>query len=325
MRYYDIREKAEKLKPFSIVISGRGVGKTYSAISYIIESEKPFIYLRNTDVQIKESCTDFGNPFKTWGRDHGRNIYIKMQGKHAVVYERIGDDAPRILGYAASLSTAGNLRGVDLSEVETVLFDEFIERSPLKFPQFDALMNFYETVSRNRELQGREPLKIIMLSNAQKLDNEILHGLGLIPQIEAMTRTGQQDYTSGSVFLSLPRSEVSEAKKNTAAYIAANKTKFYKEAIENAFANDNFAGIGRRPLVEYVGVCSLDDVYIYRHKSDGSYYCCSSQCANVPAYRSALPFMFIRFIVPRIARAYAREKLYFSDFVVKSKIIQFIQ
>lgn len=324
MKWYSIGEKSEKLRAFNLIIGGRGIGKTYSAIDYIIRSEQPFIYLRNTDVQIAESCTDFGNPFKTWGRDHKRDIYIKKQGKHANIYERSGEDLPRLLGYAAALSTAGNLRGVDLSEVEFVLFDEFIEKTPLKFKQFDAFMNFYETVSRNRELLGRDPLRVLMLSNAQKLDNEILHALGLIPQIESMIRTGQTDFSSGSIYLNLPKSSVSDAKKNTAAYVAANGSAFYKEALQNEFANDNFAGIGKRPIAEYKGICRFDDVYIYRHKSNGSYYCCSQRCENVPEYDSRIPYIFIRRIAPRLAVAYARGKLYFSDFVVKSKIVQFI-
>lgn len=324
MKWYSISDKAEKLRAFNIIIGGRGIGKTYSAINYIINAGRPFIYLRNTDVQISESCTDFGNPFKTWARDHMRDIYIKKQGKHANIYERRGEDLPQLLGYAAALSTAGNLRGVDLSEVEFILFDEFIEKTPLKFKQFDAFMNFYETVSRNRELLGRDPLKVIMLSNAQKLDNEILHALGLIPQIESMIRSGQADYSSGYVYLNLPKSAVSEAKKNTAAYTAANGSAFYKEALQNEFANDNFAGIGKRPVAEYRGICRFDDVYIYRHKSDGSYYCCSVRCENVPEYSSRIPFLFVRYTAPKLARAYARNKLYFSDFVVKSKIAPYI-
>lgn len=324
MKWYNIAEKAGKLRAFNIIIGGRGIGKTYSAINYILDAGKPFIYLRNTDVQISESCTDFGNPFKTWGRDHLRDIYIKKEGKHANIYEKSGEDNPQLLGYAAALSTAGNLRGVDLSEVETVLFDEFIEKTPLKFKQFDAFMNFYETVNRNREILGADPLRVIMLSNAQKLDNDILYSLDLIPQIERMIKTGQADHSSGEIYLSLPKSAISEAKKNTAAYIAANGSAFYKEALENEFANDNFVGIGKRPLTEYRGICRIDNIYIYRHKSDGSYYCCAARCENVPEYSGRVPYLFIRYTAPKLARAYARGKLYFSDYVIKSQIIKYI-
>lgn len=323
MKFFDISEKAAKMRAFNIYIGGRGIGKTYSAITFIMEKREPFIYLRNTDVQIKESCTDFGNPFKTWSRDHGRDISIRMQGKHAIVQERNGDEMPTTIGYAAALSTAGNLRGVDLSDVTTILFDEFIEKTPLKFAQFDALMNFYETVSRNRELLGRDPLRVIMLSNAQKLDNDILYAFDLIPIIEGMIRTGQQDYSRDAIYLSLPKSEISEAKKNTAAYVAANKTKFYKEAIQNEFANDNFVGIGAQPLREYRGIGKFDDVYIYKHKSAARYYCCGSRCENVPEYNSRVPYMFIRYVAPKLARAYANNNLYFSDFVTKNKIVAY--
>ena len=39
-----------------------------------------------------------------------------------------------------------------------------------------------------------------------------------------------------------------------------------REALDNEFANDDFYGIGVRPLNEYMPVCAFDDVYIYRHK-----------------------------------------------------------
>ena len=85
MKWYEIR--AENLRPISIVIGGRGIGKTYSTISFLMESGEKFIYLRNTDVQLKESASDFGNPFKRWNLDHGRNIEIRPEGNHYILSE----------------------------------------------------------------------------------------------------------------------------------------------------------------------------------------------------------------------------------------------
>lgn len=187
IEWYKLEDRRERLRPLSFIIGGRGIGKTYSTIDYILKQEEPFLYLRNTDVQMSESATDFGNPFKRWCLDHGRDVRIRAEGKHYRIIDFGADERPTI-GYAAALSTFGNLRGVDLSDVRTVMFDEFVERRTLSFPQFETFANLYETVNRNRELLGERPLQVFLLSNSQALNNPILAGYGVIPIIEQMIR-----------------------------------------------------------------------------------------------------------------------------------------
>ena len=323
IRWFDIAEKRRKLKPVSIFIGARGVGKTYSAISYVLEFDRPFIYLRNTDVQIQECCTVFGNPFKRWALDHNRDIFIKKEGKHANIYERSGEDV-RILGYACALSTFENLRGIDLSDVGYVLYDEFIEQNPLRFKQFDTFSNFYETVNRNRELTGEAPLQVIMLSNAQKLDNDILRGYGLVSEIENMIRNGRKEYSRKFLYFCMAESEVSKLKEETALYQNSKGSAFYDQAIKNEFSNENFTGIKKQPLSEYKGIAKFDDLYIYEHKSLQKIYICTSRCVNVPEYSSANPYIFMRYFSPKLAGAYAGGCLFFESFTVKSQIIDFI-
>ena len=45
--------------------------------------------------------------------------------------------------------------------------------------KFMLFFNLYETVNRNRELEGKEPVKVYMLSNSTSLDNEILAELSI--------------------------------------------------------------------------------------------------------------------------------------------------
>ena len=226
MKWYEIR--AENLRPISIVIGGRGIGKTYSTISFLMESGEKFIYLRNTDVQLRESASDFGNPFKRWNLDHGRNIEIHPEGKHYIISEN-----EEIVGYAAALSTFKNLRGVDLSDIRYVFFDEFIEREKIRFDQFSAFANMYETINRNRELLGEQPLYTILLSNAQKLDNPILAGYGFIGRIEKMMQTGRRLEKTKEYSIELPESEISEAKAETAMYKLAAGSRYAEEALRN--------------------------------------------------------------------------------------------
>ena len=323
IKWFQISSVSHKLKPLSIFIGARGVGKTYSAFSYVLEKGSTFIYLRNTDVQIQECCTAFGNPFKRWSEDHGRDIFIRKEKKHANIYERAGEDV-RLIGYAVALSTFENLRGIDLSDVRYVVYDEFIEMNPTRFRQFDTFSNFYETVNRNRELTGDDPLQVIMLSNAQKLDNDILRGYDLIPQIEQMIKTGQREYSRRFLYLNLVHSEVSDLKKDTALYQLSAGSSFFDQAIKNEFSNDNFSGIRKQPLKEYTGYVQLDDMFIYKHKSRNDYYVSYSRCKDIRKYTTQNPYIFMRYISPELAAAYAQDRLYFESFTIKSQIIDYI-
>lgn len=325
MKWYSISDKAEKLRAFNIIIGGRGIGKTYSALSYVIESGKPFIYLRNTDVQMKECLTAFGNPFKRWNHDHNRNIFFRSERSHALIYD--GDDeSGQPIGYGMALSTFENLRGVDLSDVVYVVFDEFIEKRSLSFKQFECFISFYETVNRNRELLGEDPLCCILLSNSQKLANPILAGYGLIPTIEGMIRRGEKIFRNGALYLELPSSNVSELKKQTANYTLINGTKIADEALNNAFAFDSFYCVKKQNLNEYTPVVQIDDIYIYKHKNNGQLYACMSQAQNIPVFSSRDNLTaFLRAYGLKLLDAASQGKLYYADFVTKTLLLEIIK
>ena len=316
MKWYDISEARGRLRAFNVIIGGRGIGKTYSAIDFLINEGVPFIYMRNTDVQLKESSTPFGNPFKKWNTDHARSIAIRKEGQHSIIIEK-----ENMIGYAVALSTFENLRGVDLSDVKYVLFDEFIERRSLSFRQFDTFANFYETVNRNRELTGEEPLKVLMLSNAQKLDNPILAGYGFISIIENMLLKGDHERTGKFYYIALPESEVSKAKQATANYDLTKDTFFHAEALGNKFAYDSFYGVRKRPLNEYRPLCAIDDIYIYKHKSTGRYYAAAVQANTVKHFtRKDNYILFMRTYGNNLRIAEAGGYFDYENFTVKSKL-----
>lgn len=325
IEWYDIRKVEDKLSAVNIIIGGRGIGKTYSALSFVLEKQKPFIYLRNTDVQLKECITGFGNPFKRLNMDTGSDIFFKSEKSHSLIYDGSREDGQPI-GYGLALSTFENLRGVDLSDVVYVIFDEFIEKRSLTFRQFECFISFYETVNRNRELLGEKPLCCILLSNSQRLSNPILAGYGIIPTIENMIRTGQKEYRKPGMYLSLPSSAVSDLKKNTANYALINGTKIADEALNNAFAFDSFYGIKRRNLNEYIPVVQIDDVYIYKHKTTGRLYACMSQAQNIPVFTSRdNKTAFLRAFGRKLFDAASKGFIDYSDFVTKTLLLDIIK
>lgn len=329
MEFYRIPEN-NKLRPFTFIVGGRGIGKTYSAIDRAINDYKGhFLYLRNTFEQLKESCSLFGNPFKRWSKDHNRDIVLKRELDHAVVteYTGSGDEVTKhIIGYGANLSTFENLRGVDLSDVNLVIFDEFIENRTLSFDQMDTFLHMYETVNRNRELFGEEPLKVVSLSNAQRLGNPILRGFNLIPVIENMQRNNQRSWANGQYRIELPFSEISEAKRNTALYQATVNTQFASEALDNNFINDSFTGVKTVNIKEYTPLFAIDNIVIYKHKSDPTYYACAIQATHIKQYRSKDHYVvFYRLYGLKLKLAAASDQILYSDYATKVDLLNLLK
>lgn len=324
INWFNIADYENRFRPNTFFIGGRRIGKTFSTFSYMYERQ-PFIYVRNTEVQIDECCGDFGNPFKKWNKITGHDIHLRKEKKHAIILEGDGDNE-NIVGYAASLSNIGAIRGADLSDYQIGLFDEFIEKKPLQYDQARYYNDLYESINSNRELEGDKHFTMILLSNAQKLNNSILADKELVTPIENMMKNGQKCWARDDCFVCLPVSEVSELKKDTAFYKGREGTKNYDEALNNKFANDSFYGIKKRPLKEYVGLCMIDDIYIYKHKSNAKMYACFSRASNVPTFTSKDNFsLFYRAYGSMLDVCAAQGILEYENFTVKSRLFEILK
>ena len=258
---------------FNMIVGARGTGKTYGLMRWLIEHNKPFIYLRRLKTQLDICCKPTGNPFKKLNQDLNRVIAPFPVGSN--VEFRDGDKTGQIMAVGVSLSTVATVRGIDFSEFEYIVFDEcipMIGEKPIK-NEFDAFLNFYETVNRNRELIGQQPVRCFLLGNANKLSNPYYTGWHFMKTALRMIKGKQMVYRSddGSrIMILLTDSPISKAKSETALY--RNSTDgFITMALDNAFRTDE-TNIHSEPLKEYYHIVSIGDIGIYRHKSERRYY-----------------------------------------------------
>ena len=273
--YLNMPGIADEGYPFTFVVSGRGFGKTYGALDDVKENDIPFMYMRRTQTQL-DMCTieDF-SPFKTLNHDKGWNVKLKKLQKNSVFFTE-NPEGIKIHGYACALSTVANLRGFDASDIERIIYDEFIpekHEKPIK-NEADVLWNAYETMNRNRELTGRKPIQLLCLANSNELANPIFESLGLIRIADKMNKTGNECYRDDNrgIMLIMPsRSAIGEKKRNTALYRLTKGSEFSQMALDNSF-RINRQHIAPRPLVEYTPVCIIGDLCIYRHKSNRKLY-----------------------------------------------------
>lgn len=271
--------------PFIVALGGRGIGKTFGALAALTDPDRTgkFVYMRRTQAQIDACKIPELNPFKSINSALQRDFVVSPLGKYSagVYHSFINDDGQQraagdAVGLCIALSVFSNIRGVDGLGYDTILYDEFIPEAherPIR-NEGAAFLNCYETLNRNRELQGQQPLKCILLSNSNNLASPILEALGLIAAIEKMQRTGKRvSHVSKAISVYLyPDSPISSQKRSSVLYTVSNNADFSSMALDNAFSKANYEYVEQRPLAEYQPLVSIGKVTVYKHKSERSFY-----------------------------------------------------
>ena len=271
---------------FISVVGGRGVGKTYGIFKWMIEHKKKFIYLRRLKSQIDQCSKIEGSPFRKLNNDLNRDI--KPFSASGITIYRDGDKTGDIIAVGIALSVVANIRGIDLSDYDYIVFDEFIASTgehPIK-NEFSAFLNFYETVNRNRELEGKQAVKCFMLGNANTLINPYFSAWHFMKTALKMITGNQMVWRSKDstrMIILLLNSPISEKKRNTALYQNSGND-FIEMALDNSFKTD-CTQIKSEPLTEYYHIVSVGELGIYKHKSERKYYVSSTQ-GDKPYYDS---------------------------------------
>lgn len=279
--------------PFCFCWGGRGIGKTYGALTDARQrslddptGRKKFILVRRTQSQIDIIGKQDLSPFKRIDLDNGFFTESRPISKFTTGFYSDGV----LLGYAAALSTFSNLRGFDASDVDNIVFDEFIpeqHEKPIR-EEAEALLNLYETINRNRELDGAPPVRMACYANSNRIDNAIFTGLGLVNVVEKMQKKHREQWEireRGILLLSLDNSPVSQAKAETALYKLSGKgSQFSRMALGNDFRAETGSRHGSRNIAEYSPVVRIGAYCVYEHKSTGEFYICSIVSGSPETY-----------------------------------------
>lgn len=294
--FLDFRAVRDKGFPFNIIIGGRGSGKTYGALLSSVEDGKKFCFMRRRQTQLDLINKPEFSPIKPICRDTGLHITMRpiAKGLSAFVPYETDEDGKEIpagapYGWTVALSTVSNIRGFDASDVELLIYDEAIpEKGELPIPhEAEKLFNCYETMNRNRELEGSRPLQLFCLANANDQTAPILEHLRLIRRLDRMLKTGTELWTDpdrGLLVLVLRDSPVSEAKRDTALYRLTAGSEFSAMALDNAFSYEDRVPTSSRPLAEYRPLVTVGEITIYKHKSSRSYYVSGHRTGSPPTF-----------------------------------------
>lgn len=335
---YIIDRARREHTPFVYIVGGRGTGKTYGALKYLYEQHDPFLYLRHSQRQMDIIMRPEMQPFAQINHDCGYKVRpFPITTGLAAFYNAVLDDSDKWqpdgdpVGMIAALSTFSNLRGFDAQRYKVLLYDEFIpeqhERKIKDEP--GAFYNAYETINRNRELSGGDPLLSICLSNANDLTNDYFVDLQIVGKAAMLQESGAEILTlpeRGIALYILAHSPISEAKSTTALYRLTKGSAFYDMSINNDFVLGHGARIESRPLSEYRAIVSVGEIVIYRHKARQEFYCTthlSGKCTQLSAGYEDLERFTKRYFY--IWQQYLVDHIIFESYLCESLFVRYFK
>lgn len=310
--YLNAEKVMSKKYPFIFGIGGRGIGKSFGFQRYLLnefmESGKKFIYVRTTEDELFTACTAECNPFDADPIYEGRVTFSSIS-KHVKGINLDGT----LCGVAIALTTFASVRGMNFKTYSFIWYDEFIrEEHQHRIKKLgEALRHCYETVNRNRELDGEEPVRLIAMSNALDFTNDILMNFDLIEPIRSMKASGQEFYYDAyrGVMLIFPQhSPISGRKKETSLYKLGGS--FEKMALKNEFVGYFEGNVASYNLKGFRPVAIYDDMCIYR--SIGAmrfFYFSETRKGNFTEIYSDTTFERVQFM----KRFYMLHDYYFQD------------
>lgn len=283
--YLNIRGILSYKCTFNFIVGGRATGKTYGALSTVLDDNIKFMLMRRTQAQADLINKPDFSPFKPVCDDKHIEITTAPVSKYNAKF--IKDEA--VIGYTCALSTIANMRGFDASDVKLLIYDEFIperHERPIK-SEGSAFLNAYETMNRNRELKGKRPLTVLCLANAFDIANPIFLELGLVGIAEKMKQNGRELYIDRdkSILILMPDSrKILKEKNETALYKLTEGSEFSKMALNNEFIYNPTDNIKSLPLREFRPVVTVGEITIYKHKSKRLYYVSEHRTGDPPKF-----------------------------------------
>lgn len=252
-KYFDVEKIVSRGALVSVIISNRGVGKTYSAKQRILrrferKGEK-FLFLKRSEEEMKATVDSFWDDMST-----NKQVFKYAKNRFYVGDRSVEKDDEgmeketiewRLFGYATALSTITKLKGISPQNVTTILWDECVAYDGRYLPnEGKRLLDIIETVDRTKER-----VQVIALGN--KNENgyyPFIHELGA-PIASDFEDDKIYSFKGGTlVIYSFTNNEYVKFKEKSRIGKLARGTDYYETMIKNK-RQSNFAEyVIKRPL-----------------------------------------------------------------------------
>ena len=166
-----------------------------------------------------------------------------------------------------ALSTVSKIMGFSGIDFTDLVFDEFIpETHVAKIKnEDDAFLNAIITLSGNREIEGKPPLRIWLLANSNNFSSPILSSMGLQNKLEKMMNKNQEYsmMAEKGILLILPQSkDIISKRKQTSIYkVIDSGSNFSKMAFGNEFSYNDNENVNSKNLSNYNELFSVSQKF----------------------------------------------------------------
>lgn len=289
--YYNIEDDFKKYPDAwcYIIVGGNSTGKTYGTLWYEYKNNRRFAFVKRTNDDVDILCATNRrvdlSPFKAINRDKKIDVGCSKvtKGIGAFYNRKDGEVDGEPIGYVMSLNAVGSVKGFDVSDIKDIVFDEFIpqpwERTDRK--EGDKTLVLYRTISRDREHRGEEPLRLICLANATKINNPLFETLELTDTVALMKEKGEvYNYDRGiMIHLLDDMEEFRNTEEKTQIMQAMKNTDWGRMALDNDFAYDDFSCVGHTSIKGYKPLYgfSYKNKTWYVYNREQRFYICKSK------------------------------------------------
>lgn len=249
--YYDYDKVMGYGAAFNFLITSRGLGKTYGAIKMAVKdflkNGHEFIYLRRYKTEITSASKHLFDALNL--NKEFKDYTLLCEGNKFFIQKHKSDDEDekpekQLMGYAIALSTANILKSTNFASVRTIVYDEFL-LGPGVFHylpnEVEAFLDFYETVSRMRDV------RVFFLGNAITQSNPYFNYFRLTLPYNSNFKT----FKNGLIVVNYAtNADYVEAKKITKFGQLIAGTHYSDYAVENDWLSDDEAFIEKK-----VGYC----------------------------------------------------------------------
>ncbi len=224
---------------FNFIVGDRGGGKSFGTLEYCVRQflkrGREFVYLRRYERELEDSLPTLFQAIEKEQKFPGHSLYVKGNRLYC-------DD--RVMGYAVALSTSMKRKSVNYSNVEYIIFEEFmVDGVTSRYlgsgdKEVVIFENFYETVDRLRD-----STRVFFIANAFSMVNIYFthYKIRLTPPYKKYNRIG-------NIMVCIWHDEgYRKAKQNTRFYDIVKETEFADHAYGNKFYLDSDHFIKKRP------------------------------------------------------------------------------
>lgn len=311
---------------FCVIIGARQVGKTYGCLEWQLKNDNKFILMRRTQTESDFICNDVNNPFTVYSF---KNIQVKKDTKYTgAIYDAPEESDKKYIGCVMALSTVAKIRGFNGGLYTDLVFDEFIpENHVIKIKnEGDAFLNAVVTISGNRELEEKRPLRVWLLANSNNIGSPILESLNITKNVERMVDSGQElsILKDRGIMIIIPKSEKVLASRKETALAKAIKgdSEFSEMAFNNKFSYNDAENIKTINFKEYKPVFTvLGKFTLFRHKSKPEFFVGAGNYSNIQYLATDRNITQIQRQYPNLKVWYLRGLIYFGDLTVKTQFV----